>query len=105
MSDFIKLIRREFEVDDPEYSVNVLDHQYAKEGVSWRLDFGRGHWIFLLWSSGKLNAEESTSLVDDEVLGFLKARFPALNIRNELAVAAIEQLKRKINRINEAVKK
>ncbi len=91
--NFAKQVRNILEGSDPEYSTCVLDHQFS-EPTMWRLDVGRGKWLFLRWDKDHMNAAESVALGDEEVLGFLKARFPEANIRRELLEAVKVKLMR-----------
>lgn len=91
MSRFAAAVRSNFRVNEG-YTLNVLDHQLAKDGVSWRLDVHSKGWVYLEWKGRSMVASSTVALSDDELLGFFKAKFPELNIRGELVDAAIKRL-------------
>lgn len=87
---------------NPEYSNSILDHQFEKPTM-WRLDLHGNKWVYLEWSEGKSSATTEIELGDDEVVGFLKAKFPKLAVRCEFANVAIDKLNRLISEVKKEV--
>jgi hypothetical protein len=83
---------------DPEYVTNVLDHQF-EEPISWRLDFGRGKWIYLEWAGSCMVASSTVPLTDDEIYGFFKGKLPEFDIRAAMKFSAIALLQKIIEEV------
>jgi hypothetical protein len=110
LTELLSMYRRFFGPGDEEFEI-VLDHK-GEGNLWWRLDLlkdsryketEKATWVYQEWADIGAWSSFKAYLKDDEVFGFLKAKYPELDVKLELKMDLIRRFNNIIKELEKIV--